>query len=125
MVSIPLGIVTSLAIAAHEIPQEIGDFGILLHKGLRRRKVLLVNFISALASVGGAVLTYFIGGDQIPLSMLLSLTAGFFIYIAASDIIPEIHHENRQGFALVETFLMFLGVVGVYLAIYFLDGFHS
>ena len=124
LVSIPLGIVTTLAVAAHEIPQEIGDFGILLHKGLKRKKVLLVNILSALAAVIGALITFWIG-EQIETSipMLLAITAGFFIYIAASDLIPEIHHENRKGFAAIETSLMFLGVATIYIFITLLEGF--
>ncbi len=124
LVSIPLGIITTLAVAAHEIPQEIGDFGILLHKGLRRKKVLLVNVLSALAALGGALITFWIGeriGSLIP--VLLSITAGFFFYIAASDLIPEIHHENRKGFAVIETALMFLGVGTIWIFITLLEGF--
>ncbi len=111
LVSIPLGIITTLAVAAHEIPQEIGDFGILLHKGLQRKKVLLVNFFSALTAVVGALISFWLGERiEASLPILLAITAGFFIYIAASDLIPEIHHENRKGFAVIETSLMFLGV---------------
>ncbi|MEK9178195.1 MAG: ZIP family metal transporter [Patescibacteria group bacterium] len=124
LVSIPLGIVTTIAVAAHEIPQEIGDFGILLHKGLRRKKVLLVNIASALTAVAGAITTFLIGErTEALLPILLSLTAGFFIYIAASDLIPEIHHENRKGFAVTETLLMFGGVGAIWIFITLLKGF--
>ncbi len=124
LVSIPLGIVTTLAVAAHEIPQEIGDFGILLHKGLKRKKVLLVNILSALTAVAGALITFWIGEKvETSIPILLAITAGFFIYIAASDLIPEIHHENRKGFAVIETFLMFLGVATIYIFITLLEGF--
>lgn len=124
LVSIPLGIVTTLAVAAHEIPQEIGDFGILLHKGLGRKKVLLVNVLSALIAMLGALITFWIGESIEPsLPILLAVTAGFFIYIAASDLIPEIHHENRKGFAVIETSLMFLGVGTIYVFITLLEGF--
>ena len=124
LVSIPLGIVTTIAVAAHEIPQEIGDFGILLHKGLRRKKVLAVNIFSALTAVVGAVITFLIGERIVAsIPILLSLTAGFFIYIAASDLIPEIHHENRRGFAFIETLLLFGGVITVWILINLLEGF--
>lgn len=124
MVSVPLGIVTTIAVAAHEIPQEVGDFGILLHKGLRKRKVLLVNLFSALFAVIGALGAYLLGeGVEVSLPILLSLTSGFFIYIAASDLIPEIHHENRKGFAAIETFLMFLGVITIWLFLEILSRF--
>jgi len=118
LVSIPLGIVTTLAIAAHEIPQEIGDFGLLLHKGVKRRKVILINIMSAAAAFIGAFLAYFLG-ERIEgiLPIALSLTAGFFIYIAASDLIPEIHHENRKGFAFIESVLLLVGILFVYIAV--------
>ncbi|KKQ74005.1 MAG: Zinc transporter, ZIP family [Candidatus Woesebacteria bacterium GW2011_GWB1_38_5b] len=124
LVNIPLGIVTTLAVAAHEIPQEIGDFGILLHKGLKPKKVLFVNIISALTAVTGALITFWIGERIEPaIPVLLAITSGFFIYIAASDLIPEIHHENRKGFAFTETALLFLGVVTVWIFITLLEGF--
>lgn len=123
LVSIPLGIITSLAVAAHEIPQEIGDFGILLHKGMKRKKVLLVNFFSALTAVIGALISFWLGERiEASLPILLAITAGFFIYIAASDLIPEIHHENRKGFAVIETTLMFLGVATIWVFINLLQG---
>lgn len=122
LVSIPLGIVTTLAVAAHEIPQEIGDFGLLLHKGLSRKKVIWVNIFSAAAAFVGALLAFFVG-ERIEgiLPIALSLTAGFFIYIAASDLIPEIHHENRKGFAVIESILLLVGIVFVYVAVSYLE----
>ncbi|MDP2586011.1 MAG: ZIP family metal transporter [Candidatus Levybacteria bacterium] len=123
LVSIPLGIITTLAVAAHEIPQEIGDFGILLNKGIKRKKILLLNILSALMAMVGAIIAYLLG-ERIEafLPILLSITAGFFIYIAASDLIPEIHHENRKGFAVIETALLFLGVGTVWVFISLLEG---
>lgn len=121
MVNIPLGIVTALAVATHEVPQEIGDFGLLLHKGLSRKKIILVNILSATVAMLGALITYLLG-DVVKnyLPQLLSLTAGFFIYIASSDLIPEIHYEKRKGFAQIETLLLLLGVVVVYLSVSYL-----
>ena len=122
LVNIPLGIVTTLAVAVHEIPQEIGDFGILLNKGLKRKKVLLLNITSALTAMMGAVVAYLLGERiETSLPILLSITAGFFIYIAASDLIPEIHHENRKGFAVIETALLFLGVIVVWVFVSLFD----
>lgn len=126
MVNIPLGIVTALAVAAHEIPQEIGDFGILLHKGVKRNKVLFLNVLSAFTAIVGALITFWIGERiEMAIPVLLSITAGFFIYIAASDLIPEIHHENRHGFAIIETSLLFLGVGSVWVLFTLLEGFHG
>ena len=92
LISVPTGIVTTVAVAAHEIPHEIGDFGLLLSKGMRRGKVLLVNIISALATTVAAVITFAIGSaDKLPLGTLLGLVSGFLLYIAMSDLIPTIH----------------------------------
>lgn len=123
LVSIPLGIVTSLAVAAHEIPQEIGDFGLMLGKGVTRKRVLLINFLSALAALAGALLT-FMAKDWLVglLPMVLALTAGFFIYISAANLIPEIHLRENQKIAFWETVMLFLGVLVVYLAISALEG---
>lgn len=112
MVSIPLGITTAIAVFAHEIPQEIGDFGLMLHKGLSRGKIILVNILSAATAIAGALLTYTLGETiekQIPI--LVALTAGFFIYIATSDLIPEIHHEKRKNYIIYETILLLFGVL--------------
>lgn len=124
LIDIRLGVITSLAVAAHEIPQEIGDFGILIHRGVKRFKVLWINLFSALSALVGAVLTFYLGASiEGLLPIVLSLTAGFFIYIAASDLIPEIHHENRKGFATWETIFLLSGVAVVYLAIQLLAGY--
>lgn len=122
LINIPLGIVTTIAVAAHEIPQEIGDFGLLLHKGLSRRKVILVNVLSAAASLIGAVITY-ISGNILAnyLPIFLAITAGFFIYIATSDLIPEIHYEKRKGFALVESFLLIFGIIVIFVSTSLID----
>lgn len=111
MVSFPLGVVTTLAVAAHEIPQEIGDFAILLHRGVKRKKIIFYNLLSAFTAILGALITFFVGDAIEPMiPILLAVTAGFFIYIASSDLIPEIHNEKRGGFAFYETLLLFFGV---------------
>ncbi len=105
------GIGTALAVAAHEIPQEIGDFSILLGKGMKPRRVLLVNILSALATVVTALTTYALGvaGDLNP-APLLAIAAGFFIYIAASDIIPDIHELPKRE-ANQQAVMLLIGVV--------------
>lgn len=109
-----VGLVTTAAIAAHEIPQEIGDFGLLLSKGMAKRKVLLVNLLSAAATVIGAALIFGLGGELgVSESALLALTAGFFIYIAASDIIPTIHAEPQRRWANIQTIVLVVGIVVV------------
>lgn len=123
LISIPLGVVTALAVAAHEIPQEIGDFGLLLNRGMKRGRVLLINLYSSMSALFGALLTY-IYKDSIEgfLPLILSVTAGFFIYIALANLIPEIHHRDNQKVAFWEGVCLFAGVVVVYLAISALEG---
>jgi len=97
LVSVPVGIVTTIAVAAHEIPQEIGDFGLLLSKGMSRAKVLWVNVMSALATTVAAVITFQLGSDdRLPIGVLLGLSGGFLLYIALSDVIPEIHEKAAK-----------------------------
>lgn len=118
LVSIPVGIMTSLVVSAHEIPQEIGDFGVLLKKGLSRKKILLINLISALVSIIGALLTYYLGIAFSNFSVIfIAIAAGFFLYISLSNLVPEIHHENRKGFALAETAALLGGILITYLTI--------
>lgn len=115
LVNIPAGIVTTIAIAAHEIPQEIGDFGLLLHKGLSRAKVVWANVLSAVATTLMAILTYFVGSaEQLPMGLLIGISSGFLLYIAMSDIIPELH-ERANDKKLIEwqPILLILGVVVV------------
>lgn len=119
LVSPATGLITTIAVAAHEIPQEIGDFGLLLSRGMSRRRVLLVNIISALATTLTAVLVYALGSsDTLPIGVLLGLSAGFLLYIAASDIIPEIH-ENSPRHKLFDwrAILLIAGVLVVGLTI--------
>ncbi len=123
LISIPLGIVTTFAVAAHEIPQEIADFGLMLSKGVKRGKVLWINFFSALSALLGAILTY-IYKDSVEglLPAMLSITAGFFIYIALANLIPEIHSRDNKKVAFWETVLLLLGVLVVFIAISTLEG---
>lgn len=102
MISIEVGIITWIACAAHEIPQELGDFGILIYSGWKKNKALIFNFLSALTILPSAILIYFLSSN-IDTTFLLPFAAGNFIYIAASDLIPEIkHHDNHNGHKEVE-----------------------
>ena len=92
--SVELGLTTTIAIAAHEIPQEIGDFGVLIYGGFKKKKAIILNFIVALTIVIGGLIGYFISksvGSAV--TFLLPFAAGGFIYIAATDLIPEIKKE--------------------------------
>jgi zinc and cadmium transporter len=112
-----LGITTTIAIIAHEIPQEVGDFAILLHEGMKKKKVLLINLISASLAVVGAIIGIIIGERlEFMLPYALSVTAGFFIYIALTNLLPEIHGEEKKGYAFKESVFLVLGVLVIYLA---------
>jgi len=111
LIDTPTGVVAALAVAAHEIPQEIGDFGLLLKNGMERSKVILVNVISALATTVTALLAFSLGsGENSVVPFLLAATAGFFIYIATSDIIPEIH-EKAKSRTDIRPWLLLLGAI--------------
>jgi zinc and cadmium transporter len=111
LVSIPIGITTSVAVILHEIPQEIGDFGILLYGGLSVKKVLIYNFLSALAAVVGAFLSLFIGPEVKGYSTaMLPITAGGFIYIAGSDLVPELQCKCELSTSAKQFVSMVLGI---------------
>lgn len=112
LISIPLGITTTLAVVLHEIPQEIGDFGILLHGGFSRRKALLINFATALTAVLGAVVGLLLSGfiDGIEF-FLIPIAAGGFIYIAGSDLIPELHKEFQLKKSIWQLVVFILGIL--------------
>jgi zinc and cadmium transporter len=113
IVNIPLGISSTIAIALHEIPQEIGDFGVLIHGGFDRKKALLYNFFTALTAIVGVIVVLTIharGAIQIE-SMLLPFAAGTFIYIAGSDLIPELHKESNLKSGLRQTVVFLFGVL--------------
>ena len=107
---IPLGIATTLAVITHEIPQEIGDFGILIYGGLSKRKALAYNFLSAIIAVLGATLMFFLASSFPSLPLLLAFAAGGFIYIATTDLIPELHKETNLTKSAAQFFLLVLGI---------------
>jgi len=112
-----LGIVTALAIAAHEIPQELGDFVILLHSGYSRKKALLFNVLSSLGTVVGAVIAYFLLADmQQLLPYILVIAASSFIYIAVADLIPGLHHKVKPSETLQQISLIAAGTLFIYIA---------
>ena len=117
--SVPIGIATTLAVIFHEIPQEIGDFGVLLHGGFGKRKALFMNFLTALSAVAGAIVALFIGSVEGVHPYLLAFAAGGFIYIAATDLIPELHRKNVcEGFsrdAFMQMVFLVLGIAVMYL----------
>ena len=108
---IPIGIATATAVIFHEIPQEIGQFAILVHGGWSRRKALVYNFISALTAIAGALLVLFFAGSfsEAP-AALLGIGAASFIYIAMSDLIPELQKEPNMRRAALQMFWMLAGI---------------
>lgn len=123
LVSTKAGIITTVVIAAHEIPHEIGDIGVLLARKLSELKVILANALGALAAVVLAVLSYVLGGeDKLPVGALLGLSAGFLIYVAASDLIPTIHKSKaKKGKIDLSLIVLIVGVLAVVLAVKLAD----
>ncbi|MBU1075454.1 ZIP family metal transporter [Patescibacteria group bacterium] len=118
LVSIPLGIATTIAVLLHEIPQEIGDFGILVHAGYSKKKALIFNFLSALTSIVGAILTLVIGSVLASTQeFLIAFTAGGFIYIAAADLIPEMKKETdfKKSWLQLSALVFGIGVMALLL----------
>ncbi|UCF50647.1 MAG: ZIP family metal transporter [Thermoplasmatales archaeon] len=116
IISIPLGLTTAIAIAAHEIPQEIGDFGVLVYGGFNKKKALVLNFIVALAIVMGGVVGYFVSQnlDQ-AVVFLIPFAAGGFIYIAATDLIPEIKKEINIYKSMATMLVFICGILIMWL----------
>ena len=108
---IQIGIATTLAVVFHEIPQEIGDFGVLLHGGFSKGRAMFVNFLSALAAVLGAIVALLLVSADGLITILLPLAAGGFIYIAGSDLIPELHKEVGIKKSLLQLVAFVLGIM--------------
>jgi len=107
-----LGIATTLAVVVHEIPQEIGDFGVLVYGGFSKKKALLMNFLSALIAVAGAIVgSLLVSFTSQVTPLLLAFTAGGFVYIGASDLIPELHKEPKINRSLVAFGFFLIGIV--------------
>jgi len=124
LIDVQTGVVVTLAVAAHEIPQEVGDFGLLLKKGLSKKSVIKVNILSALASTFAAGLFYTLGDSvDLDLSIVLGIISGMFIYIAVSDIIPSIHKHEENQIAGPQTILLILGAIIVGTVSSYLHGF--
>jgi zinc and cadmium transporter len=111
LVSFPLGIITTTAVFIHEIPHELGDFGILISKGWGRKKAIVFNGLSGLAALFGAVVAFYLSSqfkEVIPI--LLAITTANFIYLSATDLLPEIHHKTEKKEALYNSLLFLLGI---------------
>jgi zinc and cadmium transporter len=121
LVSVPVGIATTLAVILHEIPQEIGDFAVLIHAGYTKKRALWLNFISALASVLGLIIVFVFGNIVNNVALwFIPIAAGGFIYIAVADLIPELHKTKEVGHSLMQLGIIILGVLSM-LALLFLE----
>ena len=121
LMDINLGIITTIAVVIHEIPQEIGDFGVLIHAGYTRAKALTLNFVIALFSLFGAVMTLLLSQffeNIIP--FIIPLTAGGFIYIATADLIPELKKDVSPSKSILQFITILIGV-GIMLLLKYFD----
>lgn len=114
-VSIPVGIATTFAVILHEIPQEIGDFGVLIYAGYSKKKALFFNFLSALTAILGAIIGMaFASKSSIFVYIIMPIAIGGFLYIAGSDLIPEIHKQQKNKFSLRNILGILLGILIMY-----------
>jgi len=122
LVSIPVGVATTIAVLLHEIPQEIGDFGVLIQGGFTKGKALLLNFASALLAVLGTIVVFLLQGkiDSIEL-ILVPIAAGALVYIAGSDLIPELHKDSDGFWKNFLQWISFIVGIAVMAALLLLD----
>ncbi|MEK9156259.1 MAG: ZIP family metal transporter [Patescibacteria group bacterium] len=121
LVSLPLGLTTTIAVALHEIPQELGDFGVLLHSGFSVRRAIGLNFVSAALAIVGALIAYAVGqgaGDFV--LFMVPFTIGSFVYIALSGLFPELHKENEIKKSFWQFMAIILGI-GVMYSLIFIE----
>jgi len=114
LASFPVGLATTIAVIAHEIPQEIGDFSVLIHSGFSKRRALVMNFLSACIAILGALIGYFFLNTANLISYTLPLVAGSLVYIAATDLIPELHQETKPLRSLAVLIALILGLATMY-----------
>ena len=112
LVDYTVGFASTIAIILHEIPQEIGDFGVLIHGGFSTKKALVYNFFTALFAIAGTIIALIIGSFSQNLTIfLIPFAAGNFIYIACSDVIPELHKECSKKPTIIQTITFILGIL--------------
>jgi len=112
LASIPVGIATTFAVLLHEIPQEIGDFGVLIHGGFKRGKAIMLNFLTALTAVIGTVVALVLGNYISNIQQIIvPLAIGGFLYIAGSDLIPELHKETKVWISIGQIISFIFGIL--------------
>ena len=111
LISIPVGIATTIAVILHEIPQEIGDFAVLIHAGYSKKRALLLNFISALMAILGVIIALIFGSVAEKFTIwVLPIAAGGFIYIAVADLIPELQKTKKIKYSLFQFLTILIGI---------------
>ena len=114
LVSMPVGFASTLAVILHEIPQEVGDFAVLIHSGYTKKRALWLNFLSALTAILGAIVFFVIDGiSEISISYFLPIAAGGFIYIAVADLIPELHKTKEVKYSILQIIAVIIGVLAM------------
>lgn len=116
-VSPGLGVITTLSTFLHEVPHEIGDFGILLKAGWKRGKVLIVNILSASTTILGAIFVIVYLKDSSGIGYLLAIAAGLFLYLGASDFLPHIEHEEKKPLVSIASFLLGVAIMSIALIV--------
>jgi zinc and cadmium transporter len=112
LTSVPLGVATTIAVIAHEIPHELGDFFLLIYGGFNNKKALWYNFLSALTAVLGTIVVFIFSKNVLTVSpYLIGFAAGNFFYIAASDIIPELHQKRSVTISVIQTICLLIGII--------------
>lgn len=120
LVSIPLGVIAALSVIAHEIPQEVGDFAILLHSGYTRKRALTLNILSSLSTVPAAVMAYYaLEVIEAAVPYVMAVSAAGFLYIALADLSPELHSRVDLTYSVRQFLLMLAGVVTIFLLLQF------
>jgi zinc and cadmium transporter len=119
IVSVPVGIATTIAVILHEIPQEIGDFAVLLHYGYERSRALWLNFLSALCAVLGVLVVFLFGKMSAGFILwILPIAAGGFIYVAVADLIPELHKTKNAKHSALQILTVVIGVLAMVTLLY-------
>ncbi|MBD3227066.1 MAG: ZIP family metal transporter [Candidatus Lokiarchaeota archaeon] len=120
LVSFPLGITIGLSVIAHEIPQEVGDFGILLNSGYSKKKAFLLNTLSGLSTLFGAIFAYLaLDFAQIAIPYVMAVSAASFIYISLADLLPQLHEKRKISASIRQFILICAGIGTIALILYF------
>jgi zinc and cadmium transporter len=119
LVSIPIGIATTMAVIFHEIPHEVGDFASMLYGGFSKTKALLYNFLAGIIAIFGALAVLLINSNlQNSSKFLIPFAAGGFIYVASADIIPELHKSTKIAHSIVQLICIIVGIFGMYMLLF-------